>query len=129
MSFFKKWIPNEADAEKYYQQAFQEETEYNNYEKALSLYEKAAKNGLAKAQYYCGYMYLKGRGTSRNKQKALTYIEQAANQNHPHGQYLLAQMYLSGDGVEKNEQLGNEWLEKFKAHNLPNEIMLTFNSY
>ena len=74
-------------------------------------------------------MYLKGRGTSRNKQKALTYIEQAANQNHPHGQYLLAQMYLSGEGVEKNEQLGNEWLEKFKAHNLPNEIMLTFNSY
>lgn len=129
MGFFNKWMPNEADAEKYYQQAFEEETERNNYEKALYLYEKAAKHGLAKAQYYCGYMYLKGRGTRRDKDKALTLIKQAANQNHPHAQYLLAQMYLSGEGVDKCEKSGGEWMEKYRAHNMPENLMLSFNNY
>jgi len=129
MSFFKKRMPNEADAEKYYQQAFEEETEHNDYEKALYLYEKAAKHGLAKAQYYCGYMYLKGRGTRRNKEKALALIELSADQNHPHAQFLLAQMYLSGEGVEKNEDLGNEWMEKYRKHNLPENLLLSFNNY
>lgn len=129
MGFFNKWMPNEADAEKYYQQAFEEETEHNNYEKALSLYEKAAKHGLAKAQYYSGYMYLKGRGARRDKDKALTLIKQAADQNHPHAQYLLAQMYLSGEGVDKCEKSGNEWMEKYRVHKMPENLLLSFNNY
>ena len=118
-----------SDAEETFQQAFEEETKYNNFEKALKLYEKAANLGLAKAQYYCGFMYLKGRGTRRNYQKALELVQKSADQNYPHGQFLLAQMYLSGEGVPKNEQLGNEWLDKFKGHDLPNGVTLHFHNY
>ncbi len=129
MSFLGSLFSNSSDAESIFQEAFEEETKYNNFEKALKLYEKAARQGFAKAQYYCGFMYLKGRGTRRNYEKALELVEKSALQNYPHGQYLLAQMYLSGEGVEKNEQLGNEWMEKFNAHNLPNGVVLCFHNY
>ena len=129
MSIISTLFIRNKNAEAIFQMAFEEETKYNNFEKAHSLYEKAAKLGHPKAQYYCGLMYLKGRGTRRNYEKALSLVEQAAEQNHPHGQYLLAQMYLSGEGVKKNEEVGNEWLEKFRSHNLLNEITLCFHNY
>ena len=128
MSFFNTLFPV-GNAEETFQQAFEEETKYNNFEKALRLYERAANQGLAKAQYYCGFMYLKGRGTRRNYEKALSLIEKSAEQNYPHGQYLLAQMYLSGEGVPKNEQRANELLERFHEHSLPNGVTLCFNNY
>jgi TPR repeat protein len=129
MSFINTLFSKSKDVEAIFQKAFEAETKHNNFERALSLYEKAANLGYAKAQYYCGFMYLKGRGTKRNHQKALSLVEQAAQQNHPHGQYLLAQMYLSGEGVKKDEQIGNEWMEKFRSHNLLNEITLCFHNY
>ena len=129
MSFLDKLFPKGPDAETNFQLAFEEETKYNNYEKAMQYYEKAANQGLAKAQYYCGYMYLKGRGAKKNYERAVELVTKSAQQNYPHGQYLLAQMYLSGEGVEKNEELGNEWMEKYKAHNLPNKIVLCFHNY
>ena len=129
MSFLGTLFLGNSDAESIFQLAFEEETNYNNFEKALKLYEKAARHGLAKAQYYCGFMYLKGRGSRRNYEKALKLVEKSAQQNYPHGQYLLAQMYLSGEGVQKNEQLGNQWMEKFKVHNLPNGVILCFHNY
>ena len=128
MGLFDKLFPVD-NPEETYQQAFEEETKFNDFEKALKLYEKAANRGLAKAQYYCGFMYLKGRGTRRNYQKALYYIQKSANQNYPHGQFLLAQMYLSGEGVAKNEQLGNEWLDKFRHHDLPTNFALHFHNF
>jgi len=129
MSFLDNLFPKGPDAETNFQLAFEEETKHNNYEKALYYYEKAANQGLAKAQYYCGYMYLKGRGARRNYEKALDLVVKSAEQNYPHGQYLLAQMYLSGEGVEKNEELGNGWMAKYDAHNLPNKIILCFHNY
>lgn len=129
MSFLGALFSGGSDAESIFQQAFEEETKHNNFEKALKLYEKAAKLGLAKAQYYSGFMHLKGRGTRRDYEKALALVEKSAHQNYPHGQFLLAQMYLSGEGVVKNEQLGNEWMEKFNAHKLPNGVVLHFHNY
>ncbi len=128
MGLLNKLFPA-SDGEETFQLAFEEETKYNNFEKALKLYEKAANQQLAKAQYYCGFMYLKGRGTRRNYEKALELVQKSANQNYPHGQFLLAQMYLSGEGVPKNEQLGNQWLDKFKEHDLPNGVVLHFHNY
>lgn len=129
MSFLGTLFSGGSDAESIFQQAFEEETKYNNFSKALKLYEKAANLGFAKAQYYCGFMYLKGRGTKKNYEKALILIEKSAEQNYPHGQFLLAQMYLSGEGVSKNDQIGNEWMEKFNAHNLSNVLTLHFHNY
>ena len=129
MGFLSTLFSGGSDAESIFQQAFEEETRHNNFGKALKLYEKAAKQGFAKAQYYCGFMYLKGRGTRRDFEKALKLVQKSAQQNYPHGQFLLAQMYLSGEGILKNEQLGNEWMEKFSAHKLPNGVTLHFHNY
>ncbi len=129
MSIIKLLFSTNKDVESIFQKAFEEETRYNNFEKALSLYEKAARLGHAKSQYYAALMYLKGRGTRRNYSKALELVEQAAKQNYPHGQYLLAQMYLSGEGVKKNEEIGNEWMDKFSSHNIGDGITLCFHNY
>ncbi len=128
MDFIKKLLLFKTDPETSFAQAYKAETEYHNYERAIKLYEKAAKRGLAKAQYYCGYMYLKGRGVRKSNAKALELIEKAALQGYPKAQYLLAQMYFSGEGVAKNETLGEKWLDMFNEHQLP-EPNLSFHSF
>ena len=128
MVLLDKLFRKDHDAETNFQLAFEKETTDSNHRKALRFYERAANQGLAKAQYYCGFMYLKGRGTRRNIKKAFRLILKSAQQGHPHGQYLLAHMYLSGEGIERNEELGNEWLKKFRSHNLSNGVILCFHS-
>ncbi len=119
MNFLNKLFSGGKSADKYFEMAFEEETVFHNYKKAASYYEKSAELGLAKAQFYCGYLYLKGRGVARNYARAFELVESGAKQNHPQAQYLLAQMYLSGEGIKKDESKGEEWLNKFKEHNIP----------
>ncbi len=119
MNFLSKFFLGGKSAEKYFEKAFEEETVYHNYKKAAVYYEKAADLGLSKAQYYCGYIFLKGRGVPRNYTRAFELLEKGAKQNYPQAQYLLSQMYFSGEGVKKDEVKGEEWLNKFKEHNLP----------
>jgi len=119
MNLFSKLFFSGKGAEKYFEMAFEEETVYHNYKKAAGYYEKAADLGLAKAQYYCGYIFLKGRGVPRNYSRAFELLEKGAQQNYPQAQFLLSQMYFSGEGVKKDEIKGEEWLSKFKEHNLP----------
>ena len=66
-----------------------------NYKEALKWYEKAAKNGNAKAQYNMGEMYYNGRqgvdgrqGVEKNERQAFRLLLLAAQQNFPEGQYL-----------------------------------------
>ena len=128
MNFLVKLFSNNTSADKYFEKAFEEETVYHNYKKAASNYEKAAELGLAKAQFYCGFMYLKGRGVQRSYSRAFELVEKAALQNYPQAQYLLAQMYLSGEGVKKDDIKGEEWLSKFKHHNITIE-RLSFHCF
>ncbi|MFP5040060.1 tetratricopeptide repeat protein [Parasediminibacterium sp. JCM 36343] len=130
MSLLKKLFFLSPSPEACFQLAFEAETKNSNYGKAAKLYEKAAKKGLAKAQFYCGYMYIKGRGVKRDYEKAFSLVREAALQNHPQAQYLLAQMYYSGEGIEKNTALGDEWIAKYKEHNLPEgRLILSFHNF
>ena len=119
MNFLSRLFSKSRSAEKYFELAFEEETVYHNYKKASNLYEKSAELGLAKAQFYCGYIFLKGRGVPRNYSRAFELVEKSAQQNHPQAQFLLSQMYFSGEGVKKSEIKGEYWLNKFNEHNIP----------
>jgi TPR repeat protein len=114
MNFFKSLF--KLDPEVDFQMALKEETFNGNYKKAAWLYQKAANQGHSKAQFYCGYMYLKGRGVNKDDKKAFEFLCQAADNNYYKAQYLLAQMYLNGEGVSKNTEEGNKLLNKFKEH-------------
>jgi len=101
------------DPEVDYQHALKEDIS-GNYKKAYWLFEKAAQNGLVKAQFECGYMCLRGRGTERNFDKAFNYIYKSATQDYYKAQYLLSQMYLFGVGIQKSKGEADIWFEKAK---------------
>lgn len=60
--------------------------EANRLEEAFSLYEEAARQGLAEAQFKCGSMYDKGLGVADDVAKALDWYEKAAVQGHADAQ-------------------------------------------
>ena len=101
MSFFKKFFKPNPEVD--YQYALKEDMD-GNHKKAYWLFEKAAQNGFVKAQFECGYMCLRGRGTEKNTRKAFEYISNAANQDYFKAQYLLSQMYLFGVGTKKDKE-------------------------
>lgn len=108
----------QADGEKEYNIAYELETVHSKFDRALHHYEKAAKAGMVEAQYYTGFMYLRGRGTRKDLEKARLWIEKAALANHPKAQYLFSQMYMLGEGVEKDVAKGKEWMEKSEIQGL-----------
>jgi len=113
MNFFKKLF--KPDPEVDYQYALREDIK-GNYKKAYWLFEKAAQNGLVKAQFECGYMCLRGRGTTKNISRAFDYIQKAASEDYYKAQYLLSQMYLLGIGTNKDAHEANNWMQKAKQH-------------
>ena len=60
------------------------------FERAVTLYEVAAKAGDAEAQYQLATLHQQGKGTRKNPKTAKDWLEKAAAQNHPGAQYLLA---------------------------------------
>ena len=113
MNFFKKIFKTDPEVD--YQYALREEIK-GNYKKAYWLFEKAAQNEHARAQFECGYMCLRGRGTEKNISKAYDFINKAAHQDFYKAQYLLSQMYLFGIGIEKDKDEANDWMQKAKQH-------------
>lgn len=105
-----------ADPEVDFQMALRAETIEGNWKKAAWLYDKAAKQNHPKAQYFLGYMYLKGgRGINKDTERAVELITRSASQGFYKAQYLLAQMYLKGVGVQQNVVEGNRWMAKFNT--------------
>jgi len=57
-----------------------------NYQKALSLFKEAAKQGYAPAEEKLGYMYLKGCGVPQDYYKAVHWLKKAAKQGYAEGE-------------------------------------------
>lgn len=70
--------------------------------KAAQVYETAAEQGYADAQWLLGELYLTSTVVGIRPSKAAMLFGQAALQEHPEALYSLALLYLSGQGVEKN---------------------------
>jgi uncharacterized protein len=54
-----------------------------NQSKAISLWNLAADQGFASAQFYLGCCYLNGEGVEVDLQKAVIFFRMAADQDHP----------------------------------------------
>ncbi|EGV33747.1 serine/threonine protein kinase [Thiorhodococcus drewsii AZ1] len=80
--------------------------------KALRLFNKAAINGHAMAQYNLGVMYANGLGTTKDDRQAVEWYRKAAEQGNADAQNNLGVMYANGLGITKDDQQAVEWYRK-----------------
>ena len=62
---------------------------------AFGWYQKAAEQGHAKAQYFCGYMLRQGEGVAQDQTAALGWLRKAAEQGDVGAQYFCGEMVPS----------------------------------
>ncbi len=90
-----------------------------NYGDAMRWYERAAKAGNARAQFYLGMLYeqgLRGKQNDKSDQKAaITWFAKAAGQGHRQAQLKLGLFYYQGIGIERNYKEAAHWFEKAAA--------------
>ena len=88
----------------------------NGFEKddpeALKWFEKAAKAGIAGAQYELGKCCAEGRFVEKDEAEALKWYRKAAGQGDDDAQYALGLLYESGRIVEKNAKKAAKWFGK-----------------
>lgn len=83
-----------------------------DYKKAMSWYQVAAKQNNNNAQYSISYMYAMGQGVDQSYEQARIWSEKAAQQGNSMAEFMLANMYLKGLSVEKNYSTALEWFQK-----------------
>ena len=76
---------------------------------AAALFEQAARDGLAEAQYALGALFQGGSGVSRNLGEAARLYGLAAAQNHAGAQNSLGILYANGEGVERDTVWAQTW--------------------
>ncbi len=86
---------------------------------ALQWFERAARQGLAEAQFHLGNMYAYGLAalspdTDGNRLAAQWYFE-AARQGHADAQYSLGILFLTGSGVTQNTEQARLWIARAAA--------------
>ena len=79
---------------------------------AFKLYKKAAKQGLATAQYRLARCYENGWGVEKDHGKAFIWYEKAAEQGHEAARFSVRMAYCYGWGVEKNPEEAERLWEK-----------------
>jgi hypothetical protein len=104
-------------------QTAQDAYKTGDYEKALELFQKAAEQGHKNAQFNCGYMYSRGKGTEEDKPKALYWYEKAAEQGHGRACYNIARFYQYGVAVDKNLDEALRWAEKAEETGLNSQMI------
>lgn len=93
-----------------------------DYTTALQLFRPLADNGRDDAQYYVGFIYLAGKGTTRDYAEALKWLRLAADQGNSGAQYDLGHMYLNGWGVTQDHALAYMWFDLAAAGGNKNAI-------
>ena len=81
-------------------------------QQARELYELAASQGCATAQYNLGLMYQEGQGVDQSDERAAEYYEAAARQGLDPAQKNLGNLYMYGQGVERSNEKAREWWMK-----------------
>jgi len=86
---------------------------------ALQWFERAARQGLAEAQFHLGNMYAYGLAnlpadTDGARLAAQWYFE-AARQGHAEAQYSLGIMFLTGSGVVQDADAARKWIARAAA--------------
>ena len=86
---------------------------------ALELYEIAAQQGDAQAQYSLGLCYHYGEGTLKDPFSAFKWFSQAAEGGHAQAQYSIGVYYQQGIGTAQNSENAFKWFEKAAIQNQP----------
>jgi TPR repeat protein len=86
---------------------------------ALMWFERAARQGLAEAQFHLGNMYAYGLASlppevDANRLAAQWYFE-AARQGHADAQYSLGILFLTGSGVSQDAAEARKWIGRAAA--------------
>lgn len=86
---------------------------------ARQWFERAARQGLAEAQFQLGNMYAygladAGADADPHRLAAQWYFE-AARQGHADAQYSLGILFLSGTGVQQSAEEAQRWIERAAA--------------
>jgi len=76
---------------------------------AMKWFRKSAEQGLAKAQFFVGFMYDNGMGVPKNDAEAVKWYRKAAEQGHEYSQLSLGRMYWKGKGVPVNYVKAYMW--------------------
>jgi TPR repeat protein len=93
-----------------------------NQAEAVKWFSKAARQGLADAQYNLGVMYYRGTGITQNYPEALKLYSQAAQRGHTLAQYNLGLMYLAGNSVPKDSVKAYMWLSLAAGQKVPEAV-------
>ena len=83
-----------------------------DYAEAFPLFEKAAEQGNAEAQYSLGRCYYNGEGVGKDFTKGVYWYGKAAEQGHAEAQYNLGKCYYYGEGVNKDHAKAVYWFDK-----------------
>jgi TPR repeat protein len=76
---------------------------------AASWYRKAARQGLARAQYLLGHARETGKGVPKDDKRAARWYRRAAEGGHPRARFLIAERYLLGQGVARDDVRAFVW--------------------
>ncbi|MGN6463225.1 MAG: hypothetical protein ACTHLY_18755 [Pseudolabrys sp.] len=81
-------------------------------EDAARWFERAARRGLAPAQFRLGSLYEKGQGVRRDLKEARRYYGLAADQGHAKAMHNLAVLYAEGVDGKPDYKTAAQWFEK-----------------
>jgi len=73
-----------------------------SYEKAMSLYKKAAAKGHTEAKFYAAKMYLKGNGTEKDYEQAVKWFDEAGKDGYEDAWIYSGTIYYHGENFEAN---------------------------
>ncbi|MEZ5525338.1 MAG: tetratricopeptide repeat protein [Pseudomonadales bacterium] len=86
-----------------------------DWEVAISEYEKAFEKGNPIAAHWLGTFYLDGIGVTQNSVHAAVYFYFAANEGVQGSMVYLANMHISGNGVIQDCAKATSWVNKFSS--------------
>ena len=80
-----------------------------DYQSALSWYQKAGDQGSAEGQYNAGLFYFNGTGVDQDYRAAYEWFSDAADEKSIEGAYMLGVIYHEGHGVAINFEQARHW--------------------
>ncbi|EGC31452.1 hypothetical protein DICPUDRAFT_6769, partial [Dictyostelium purpureum] len=95
-----------------------------DYKNSFLLWESAALEGNADAQFYLGGMYQQGLIVERSSKKAFEFYEKSARGGNSNSQFLIGKAYYEGEELPKNEKLGLQFITK-SSHS-KNELAIEY---
>ena len=81
----------------------------DDYAAAHAAWEPLAAAGMAKAQFYLGYLHQCGHGTAQDYHRARDYYRMAAEQGDAGAQYALGNLFYFGQGTAKDRAEAAKW--------------------